>query len=263
MTSKKESIKVFVRVRPPIMDEISENAAVHVSNRNNITLYSEKHNFSCGFDCVFDETSSQAEIFQEVKPLLKDALRGENMCIFAYGQTNSGKSYTMIGPDGGQKKSDGNSHGLIPRISQYLINSLRRKLDNSKICYFQVKVSFLQIYNEVLIDLLRDNNIAAKDDEKEESLKIREIPRSRNNPGGEVYVAGLSEFRVQTVEDIMKIIKIGNSNRITNNSYYNNNSSRSHAILQLFFEIERYADGSYDDDDNSDNEYGKYTFNIN
>jgi len=101
--------------------------------------------------------------------------------------------------------------------------------------------SFLQIYNETLVDLLSDNN---------DNLKIREIPLSKkhndnNNTSSsttsyEIYVSGLSEYRVQTYNDVMKILATGTTNRTTRTTDFNATSSRSHAILQLTFEIESY-----------------------
>ena len=113
---------------------------------------------------------------------------------------------------------------------------------------YEVKASFLQIYNENLYDLLRDtgpmieDKLALNDKEKDTELKIREIPRrkTKDNPssGAEVFVSGLSEFRVQTSEDILKILAVGTNNRMTRSTDFNATSSRSHALLQLTFEIE-------------------------
>lgn len=112
---------------------------------------------------------------------------------------------------------------------------------------FKVTASFLQIYNENIYDLLRKPVSDYLDGSEVEgegsgSLKIREVPRSKTNLSGgqdvcEVYVSGLSEFRVETAQDVIKIIFAGSANRSTRTTDYNATSSRSHAILQLYFEI--------------------------
>ena len=83
-----ESLRVFVRVRPPISKEIDKETAVHVSGTQSITLTAEKNDISCSYDFVFNELSTQDQVFERVKPLLSDVLAGINGCVFAYGQTS-------------------------------------------------------------------------------------------------------------------------------------------------------------------------------
>lgn len=156
--SKKEGLKVFVRVRPPISDEIHLNTAVSVASSRSIHVNSDKSDVNCSYDHVFNEVSNQAEIFSKVRPLLGDVLSGYNACIFAYGQTTAGKSYTMLGPNGGQNilNSDNNQWGILPRSVDYLFGELADKADQGLLTY-QIKASFLQIYNENLYDLLRES----------------------------------------------------------------------------------------------------------
>jgi len=155
----------------------------------------------------------------------------------------------MIGPDGGQNilRMNRESWGILPRAAEYLIGELADKAQEGQLSY-QVKASFLQIYNENLYDLLRESGPMMDDastvadrtssNDREHSLKIREIPKSG---GHEVYVSGLSEFRVQTSEDVLRIVAAGTANRTTRSTNYNITSSRSHAVLQLTFEIEKYS----------------------
>lgn len=248
---KSEGLKVFVRVRPPIYKEVKKDTAIHVSGAQGITLNADSKEVRCSYDYVFNEISEQEQIFEKMEPLLVDVLSGINACIFAYGQTSAGKSYTMICPNGGQDvlscpKED---WGIIPRASEFLLGYLDEKAVEGLLTY-EVKASFLQIYNENLYDLLRDSGpvidarTAHKDDKDE--LRIRELPvkfKNRHNARGdseqlEVFVSGLSEYRVQTSEDILRIIAVGTSNRMTRSTDFNASSSRSHAILQLTFEIE-------------------------
>lgn len=109
MASKSKALQVYIRVRPPIYQEVKEDTAVTVPNNNTVVLNSDKGEITCSYDNVFNEITEQEDIFNKVKPLLVDVLSGINSCIFAYGQTSAGKSYTMIGPDGGNIKNLNNN----------------------------------------------------------------------------------------------------------------------------------------------------------
>jgi hypothetical protein len=89
-TRKEETLKVFVRVRPPILKEVKHEAAVMVQGHAGVSIYNDNKETVCSYDYVFNELSSQEEVFEKVKPLLVDVLSGINSCIFAYGQTSSG-----------------------------------------------------------------------------------------------------------------------------------------------------------------------------
>jgi len=245
--SKKNKLQVFVRVRPPIASEIDEDISVHVINESSLSVRTEKQNLSCEFDAVFNEVSEQNNIFENVKSLLDSVLDGYNACIFAYGQTSAGKTHTMLGPNGGKNLlQQPGSWGILPRSASYLLNSLHTRSKKESMRYL-VKASFLQIYNEQLYDLLSDGSYSRSEDatrgkNMDSILKIREIPsRDRREAGyatKEVYVSGLSEFRVHSSQDVMSLLEIGASNRTTKTTDFNLTSSRSHAILSLNFEVE-------------------------
>ena len=260
----KEGIHVFVRVRPPISDDLEHDAAVIVSG-NMISLSDNKHDVSCSYEHVFPETSSQQEVFEYIQPLVDDVLSGYNGCIFAYGQTSAGKTYTMLGKNGGSAlMNNSNEWGLLPRASYYLFEELHKKVKSDSI-KFSIKASFLQLYNECIYDLLNsqiiptinhnnsneimDNN---KDDPANDAgLKIREAAKTNGGTKSkrnklentEVYVSGLSEFRVHSAKDILKLLSIGATNRATRSTSFNESSSRSHAILTLSVEIEVEVQG--------------------
>lgn len=132
-----------------------------------------------------------------------------NSCIFAYGQTSAGKSYTMIGPNGGQdifRRDPDMEWGILPRASEFLLSYLNDKSEEGLLSY-EVKASFLQIYNENLYDLLRDSPTTGGPSDKMEErqsgsmydknrdgeLRIREVSRSKSKSSGlinEVFVSG-------------------------------------------------------------------------
>lgn len=256
MASRSEGLTVFVRVRPPIQKEVTQEFSVFAQGPQSLTVTSENKETSCTYDHVFNEVSDQSQVFEKVKPLLVDVLSGINSCIFAYGQTSAGKSYTMIGPNGGMDilKCDKKLWGILPRASEFLLGYLNEKSRQGQLSY-EVKASFLQIYNENLFDLLRDSGPSMEETliinaGNDEELKIREVPVARTGKGSardsakdtanEVFVSGLSEFRVQTSDDILRILAVGTSNRATRSTDFNLTSSRSHAILQLTFSIESH-----------------------
>mmetsp|Transcript_13391 Transcript_13391/g.22322 ORF Transcript_13391/g.22322 Transcript_13391/m.22322 type:complete len:1029 (+) Transcript_13391:37-3123(+) len=251
MSAHSESLQVFVRVRPPIYKEVKLNNAITVNGNQSLTLADEKRETRCSYDCVFGETTQQVEVFEKVKPLLNDVLTGVNSCIFAYGQTSAGKSFTMIGPNGGQDifRRSIDEWGILPRASEFLLGYLNEKSVEGVLSY-EVKASFLQIYNENLYDLLRDTGPMFEEkpgSAKETELRIREIPKPKSKSRDptvmpEVFISGLSEYRVQTSEDILRILAVGANNRMTRSTDFNLTSSRSHALLQLTFEIETQSD---------------------
>jgi kinesin family protein 3/17 len=250
-----EVLQVFVRVRPPISKEVKFENAVTVSGQN-IALRSEKYNVSCKYNRVFDEIDDQETVFANIQPLLSTVLNGYNACIFAYGQTSAGKSHTMLGPNGGTHAAFDMSKdqwGVIPRAAEYLFGEMYKAADEGNLSY-KVKASFVQIYNENLYDLLKESSTQNADNKGSSSfaktgdrnqLKIRETPKPRRKGSlgdqHEVYISGLSEFRVQTEEDVMQLVEVGTKNRTTRSTDYNETSSRSHAILQLTFEIEKFS----------------------
>lgn len=95
MGKEDEGLKVLVRVRPPISKEIKHATAVGVRGNCQVFVESEKHSINCSYDHVFHELADQSDVFEKIRPLLSDVLAGINACIFAYGQTSAGKSYTM------------------------------------------------------------------------------------------------------------------------------------------------------------------------
>uniref|UniRef100_A0A3P8ZWM6 Kinesin-like protein KIF16B n=1 Tax=Esox lucius TaxID=8010 RepID=A0A3P8ZWM6_ESOLU len=159
--------------------------------------------------------ASQEKVFKDLgSDVLKAAFQGYNACIFAYGQTGSGKSYTMMGNPG--------DAGLIPRICEGLFSRIAgmTRWDEAS---FRTEVSYLEIYNERVRDLLRRKSTQTY------NLRVREHPK--DGP----YVEDLSKHLVQNYHDVEELMEAGNINRTTAATGMNDTSSRSHAIFTINF----------------------------
>jgi len=201
--SKKEfsdSIKVYVRVRPLISREFSTRECVTVSEREGIvTLKDADKQFSCKYDHVFTDRKGQDDVWNKMKDVVDHVIEGFNTTIFAYGQTGSGKTHTLFGPEVEEFK--GPNRGIVPRA----IHDLFAKLSGSKAVVY---CSFLQIYNEELYDLLRDPRM-------QYALEIHEDAKS------DIYVDGLSQFRIHSAYEAMSLLDRGIANRATRSTQMN------------------------------------------
>ncbi|XP_040891305.1 kinesin-like protein KIF16B isoform X3 [Toxotes jaculatrix] len=174
------------------------------------------------YDFSYDSTDgkssafvSQEKVFKDLgSDVLKAAFEGYNACVFAYGQTGSGKSYTMMGNPG--------DAGLIPRICEGLFSRISEatRWDEAS---FRTEVSYLEIYNERVRDLLRRKS------NQTYNLRVREHPK--DGP----YVEDLSKHLVQNYSDVEELMEAGNINRTTASTGMNDVSSRSHAIFTINF----------------------------
>uniref|UniRef100_A0A7N6BP37 Kinesin-like protein KIF16B n=1 Tax=Anabas testudineus TaxID=64144 RepID=A0A7N6BP37_ANATE len=166
-------------------------------------------------DCKSSTFVSQEKVFKDLgSDVLKAAFEGYNACVFAYGQTGSGKSYTMMGAPG--------DAGLIPRICEGLFSRISEatRWDEAS---FRTEVSYLEIYNERVRDLLRRKSTQTY------NLRVREHPK--DGP----YVEDLSKHLVQNYSDVEELMEAGNINRTTASTGMNDVSSRSHAIFTINF----------------------------
>jgi len=175
------------------------------------------------FDRVFGPSSSQVDIYNiVVSPLLKQVIAGYNCTVFAYGQTGTGKTYTMEG----DRVDDSNLHwqsstsaGMIPRCFSQLFEELKL-LENQR---YTVRVNFLELYNEELFDLLTsDSNGTSK-------IKLYEDVTRK----GSVIIHGLEEITVHDKTEIYKILEKGSERRQIAATLLNANSSRSHIVFSI------------------------------
>uniref|UniRef100_A0A674PFD8 Kinesin-like protein KIF16B n=1 Tax=Takifugu rubripes TaxID=31033 RepID=A0A674PFD8_TAKRU len=166
-------------------------------------------------DCKISAFVSQEKVFKDLGlDVLKAAFEGYNACVFAYGQTGSGKSYTMMGVPG--------DAGLIPRFCEGLFGRIA-EATRWDAASFRTEVSYLEIYNERVRDLLRRKSTQTY------NLRVREHPK--DGP----YVEDLSKHLVQNYSDVEDLMEAGNINRTTASTGMNDVSSRSHAIFTINF----------------------------
>ncbi|KAL7693829.1 putative kinesin-like protein [Plasmopara halstedii] len=185
------------------------------------------------FDYVFDPHDSQQKVYEHTtKFLIHGILNGFNATVFAYGCTGAGKTYTMLGTQ--------NEPGIMARTLQDLFQSIERVQNHSagRIRY-RVTVSFLEIYNENIRDLLSAGSScsSAANIPSSEFLDLREDPIQG------IIVAGLMEVEANNARDVMKLLRRGNRYRSQESTAANAVSSRSHAVLQVHIEQEESGSG--------------------
>ena len=239
-----EAFQVVVRVRPSLGREVSEEQAVDVIDEKSIKLLTEKHEVKCSYDKILGTASSQGDLYETIAPRVRAVLSGMNSTIFAYGQTGSGKTFSMLGKDLERQLVNGipisetetDDWGVIPRAIVDLFACINddKELASEKDSKDSlsggavVHCSYMQIYNNKLYDLLADPTRSNK-------LQIRESANTRSS-NSEIFVQGLSEYRVSSASDVLLLLQHGSRNRAVRATQYNEQSSRSHAILQMTFE---------------------------
>ncbi|XP_060114916.1 kinesin-like protein KIF1B isoform X5 [Heteronotia binoei] len=221
------SVKVAVRVRPFNSREISKESKCIIQMQGNSTSILNPKNpkepaKSFSFDYSYwSHTSpddpcfaSQNRVYNDIgKEMLLHAFEGYNVCIFAYGQTGAGKSYTMMG------KQEENQAGIIPQLCEELFEKINDN-SNEEMSY-SVEVSYMEIYCERVRDLLNPKNKG--------NLRVREHPLL--GP----YVEDLSKLAVTSYTDIADLMDAGNKARTVAATNMNETSSRSHAVFTIVF----------------------------
>ncbi|KAK9913187.1 hypothetical protein M0R45_037011 [Rubus argutus] len=209
-------VRVAVRVRPRNAEDLISDSdygdSVEVQPELK-RLKLRKNNWmseSYRFDEIFTETASQNRVYQVVaKPVVESVLNGYNGTVMAYGQTGTGKTYTLgrLGYD------DASERGIMVRALEDIISSTAPACDI-------VEVSYLQLYMESIQDLLapEKTNILIHEDSKT----------------GEVSLPGASVVRIKDLDHFLQLLQIGEANRHAANTNLNTESSRSHAILMVF-----------------------------
>ncbi|KAI8554401.1 hypothetical protein RHMOL_Rhmol05G0095900 [Rhododendron molle] len=220
------NVQVLIRVRPLNSMERSVNGYHRCLKQESAQCitWTGQPETRFTFDHVACETVDQETLFRMVGlPMVENCLSGYNSCMFAYGQTGSGKTYTMLGEIEELELKPSPHRGMTPRIFEFLFARIRAEEESrrdERLKYY-CKCSFLEIYNEQICDLL---------DPSSTNLLLREDTQKG------VYVDNLSEFEVQTVGDILKLLSQGSSNRKVASTNMNRESSRSHSVFTCVIE---------------------------
>ncbi|XP_070156906.1 kinesin-related protein 4 [Polyergus mexicanus] len=218
-----DSIKVAIKVRPLIKREKDENLLMQwmVQANNIVATDAElRKRGDCGFqfDHIFDTNASNNDVFNNiVRPIVDAAVSGFNGTVFAYGQTSSGKTYTMMGTP--------EELGIIPLAVEYMFDAIA----NTSGREFLLRVSYLEIYNEKVNDLLS----------KSSDLKIHE------DISGQVFVKCKEEV-TNCPEKVLSLMNKGNKHRRIGETNMNERSSRSHTIFRITIESREASAGSDD-----------------
>ena len=200
-----ENINVYIRMKPT-----KENESNFKIDKNTLINNKTKEIFT--FDSIISSSTTNEAVFSSlIKNNLSCLLQGINVSIFAYGQTSTGKTFTM--------KGKGSSlNGIIPLS----IKELFSKLSDPSISKSKIKVSYAEIYNETVNDLI---------DSSKKNLEIRESVAKG------VFVNNLTEVVVPNYEKVIQIMNTGENNRMIAETKLNEKSSRSHTIFKIFIEF--------------------------
>ncbi|XP_029974267.1 kinesin-like protein KIF1B isoform X17 [Salarias fasciatus] len=222
------SVKVAVRVRPFNSREMSKDSKCIIQMQgNSTTILNPKapkepaKTFSFDYSYWSHTTpedpcfAAQNQVYNDIgKEMLQHAFEGYNVCIFAYGQTGAGKSYTMMG------KQEEGQEGIIPMLCEDLFEKINEDSNKEELSY-SVEVSYMEIYCERVRDLLNPKNKG--------NLRVREHPLL--GP----YVEDLSKLAVTSYTDIADLMDAGNKARTVAATNMNETSSRSHAVFTIVF----------------------------
>ena len=227
------AVRVAVRVRPLVASELQAgaNTVVGTDKKSAQAVLGDGRTFA--FDFAYGLESTQENIYDDiVKPLEKKVLMGYNATLLAYGQTGSGKTYTM-----GTAHSDHlepEHVGVTPRVIRSLFDKIKKE-EADRTAHYKVRVSFLEIHNEQINDLLFLSNIENADEVPEKSSKKQSVC-IRENAEGEIVLAGLFEEVVSSADEIHACLNRGTEVRQTASTNMNASSSRSHAIFTITLE---------------------------
>ncbi|GAB7325856.1 hypothetical protein MBLNU13_g09925t2 [Cladosporium sp. NU13] len=250
--SSKTAVKVVVRVRPPLnptdpgydlIPQRFRDSTCEVPSNVSLVVQSQQGKKQFVFDRVFEEDTVQKDVWGYVSDSVNSFVQGYNVSILAYGQSGSGKSYTM-GTSGPQEQDDPEHMGIIPRAAQTLFeklnatstrpmsglrtpkrySTLSSALNNQSEGSWTLKATYVEIYNEQLRDLLVPETVPQAD---RATVAIREDTKGR------ILLTGLTQYDINSADDIYDALNFGSSIRQTDATAINARSSRSHAVFSL------------------------------
>ncbi|XP_062994479.1 chromosome-associated kinesin KIF4A [Elgaria multicarinata webbii] len=219
-------VRVALRCRPLVPKERAEGCQMCLSfvpGEQQVVLGKDK---PFTYDYVFDPSAEQEEVFNScVAPLVRGVFKGYNATVLAYGQTGSGKTYSMGGAYTADQENDP-AVGVIPRVINLLFEEMKEKME----WQFSLTVSYLEIYNEDILDLL------APAKERTSQISIREDPKEG------IKIVGLTEHVVVSAQETVFCLEQGNNSRTVAATAMNTQSSRSHAIFTMSIEQKSKSD---------------------
>ena len=233
MSETESQIRVVIRTRPTQIFASKNISISPLDNKINITIprneskgiiNNQKENWTFQFDKILHNVA-QEEVFEYVKNVISNATLGFNGTVFAYGPTGSGKTFTMSG-----SSSNFNYRGIIPRAITRLFQELGGKVDYES----KVSISYLEIYNEIIFDLL--SPIPANEQKGE--INFQEDSK------GNIVAKGLTKHSVANEEEAFNLLFEGESNRTVSEHQLNKGSTRSHCIFTISVEMKIKGESS-------------------
>ena len=218
------NIRVYCRIRPALetledsdtslinVNEFDDNRGIQSMEVTKIQNTAQVHEFK--FDKIFDQQDTNADVFKEVGQLVQSSLDGYNVCIFAYGQTGSGKTFTMLNP----------RDGIIPSTISHIFNWINKL--KTKGWDYKVDCEFIEIYNENIIDLLRNDSNNKEDTNTGLKHEIRHDQETKTT-----MITNVTSCKLESEEMVDMILKRANKLRSTASTASNEHSSRSHSIF--------------------------------
>ncbi|KAI4378545.1 hypothetical protein MLD38_016009 [Melastoma candidum] len=234
------NVQVLLRCRPFSDEELRTNAPQVVTCNEYQREVSVSQNIAGKhldrvfmFDKVFGPSAQQKDLYEQaVVPIVNEVLEGFNCTIFAYGQTGTGKTYTM---EGECKRSKSGLNGELPSEAGVIPRAVKQIFDTleSQNAEYSVKVTFIELYNEEITDLLAPEELSkvVMDDKQKKQLLLME-----DGKGG-VLVRGIEEEIVTTATEIFTLLERGSSKRRTAETMLNKQSSRSHSLFSITIHI--------------------------
>ena len=209
------NLRVMCRVRPFLPSEkINKKSQMEtiVINNDSISIFQEnKQEKSFEYDYIFDTKSTQKDVYEEVTLLIQSMVQGNNICIIAYGQTCTGKTYTIQGPNS-------KNPGIVPRAARELFLILSNFSKSNFFESIRLSLTIIEIYNEQIYNLLEEST---------PNLNMYE------DSSGNLIIPDLNPISINSFEEANKLFKLAAKFRHTSSTEYNDRSSRSHCIFSF------------------------------
>lgn len=226
MSGGGDTVRVCCRFRPPNAQEKEKGETTDIeiaTSEESLSVHGHRgdQEFTCSFDHIFPLHRGQDYVFDyTARKMVPEILQGYNTTIFAYGQTGSGKTHTMMGD------CDSEEHkGIIPRLVEAVFDAIEESVEGIE---FTVKISYIEIYNERIHDLLDVSKV---------NLRIRDSDKG-------VWIQDVTEVYVGSYENVMEQMERGGNNRKTAATSMNMESSRSHSVFCLTLNQKTVETGS-------------------